>query len=67
MSYKTDRDLDRLKYEIYRKSGLSDYITFKQFLSGENVIQTFSELNKISKNKKKSWKSIGIDYKWKCK
>ena len=49
-----DRDLDKLKYEIYKKSGLSDYITFKQFLSGENVAQTFSELNKINKNKKKS-------------
>lgn len=48
------KDLDRLKYEIYKKSGLTDYITFKQFLSGEKVIQTFSELNKINKKQKKS-------------
>lgn len=46
MSYKTDRDLDRLKYDIYKKSGLADYITFKQFLEWKRVIQTFGELNK---------------------
>ena len=61
------KDLDRLKYEIYKKSGLTDYITFKQFLSGEKVIQTFSELNKINKKQKKSWKSIENNYRSKCK
>lgn len=55
MSYKTDRDLDRLKYDIYKKSGLADYITFKQFLEWKRVIQTFGELNK-TKRQKKSWK-----------
>lgn len=55
MSYKTDRDLDRLKYDIYKKSGLADYITFKQFLEWKRVIQTFGELNK-RKRQKKSWK-----------
>lgn len=56
MNYKNDRDLDRLKYDIYKKSGLADYITFKQFLEWKKVIQTFAELNKrkIQKKDKKS-------------
>jgi len=51
-------DLDRLKYEIYKKSWKKDYLTFNQFKNNENVAYTFSELQKqkskkVLKNKKK--------------
>ena len=52
-------ELDRLKYEIYKKSWLSDYITFKQFLENDKVIYTFSELKKreLKKRVKKDLKN----------
>ena len=39
-------ELDKLKYEIYKKSKKQDYLTFKQFIQNENVAYTFSELQK---------------------
>ena len=45
------KELDNLKYEIYKKSWLSDYLTFKQFIENQNVAKTFWELQK-RKNKK---------------
>lgn len=46
-----NKELDKLKYEIYKKSKKQDYLTFKQFIEKQNVAYTFSELEKI-KNKK---------------
>lgn len=40
------KELDRLKYEIYKKSWLSDYLTFKQFRENQKVAKTFWELQK---------------------
>lgn len=49
------QELDKLKYELYRKSGKSDYITYNQFINKENVVYTFSELQKrkVKKDLKK--------------
>lgn len=50
-------ELDKLKYEIYKKSKKQDYLTFKQFINNENVAYTFSELQKRkSKNSLKKAK-----------
>lgn len=46
------KELDNLKYKIYKKSWLSDYITFKQFLQNDKVSYTFSELQKRKSEKK---------------
>ncbi len=40
------QELDKLKYELYRKSGKSDYLTYNQFIQNENVAYTFWELQK---------------------
>lgn len=38
---KIKQELDQLKYELYRKSGKKDYITYKQFVENQNVAYTF--------------------------
>lgn len=50
------KQLDRLKYEIYKKSWKADYLTFKQFIQNENVSYTFTELQnkKRLENEKKN-------------
>ena len=53
-----DKQLDRLKYEIYKKSWLSDYLTFKQFIENQDVAKTFWELQK-----RKSKKDLKLDRK----
>ena len=60
MSYK---ELDVLKYEIYKKSWKSDYLTFKQFIENQNVAYTFWELQK-QKDKRKSKKDLKKEKKW---
>ena len=40
------KELDNLKYEIYKKSWKKDYLTFKQFIENQNVAYTFWELKK---------------------
>ena len=56
------KELDNLKYKIYKKSWLSDYITFKQFLENQNVVNTFSELQK-RKSQKENKKRVKKDLK----
>ena len=46
------KELDNLKYKIYKKSWLSDYITFKQFIENQNVVYTFWELEKRKSEKR---------------
>lgn len=41
-----NKELDNLKYEIYKKSNKQDYLTYKQFIEKQNVAYTFSELEK---------------------
>lgn len=60
MSYK---ELDNLKYEIYKKSWKSDYLTFKQFIENQNVAYTFSELKK-RKSKNDFKKDLKKEKKW---
>lgn len=45
------KELDKLKYELYRKSWKCDYITYNQFIQNENVAYTFSELQKRKSKK----------------
>ena len=56
-------ELDTLKYEIYKKSGKKDYLTFKQFIENQNVAYTFSELQNREK-KRKSKKDLKKEKKW---
>lgn len=58
-------ELDMLKYEIYKKSGKADYITYKQFIENTNVAYTFSELQKQKdkRKSKKAWKKKKNGYK----
>lgn len=51
------QELDALKYELYKKSWKSDYITYKQFIEQQNVAYTFWELQK-QKYKTKSKKDL---------
>ena len=55
-------ELDKLKYEIYKKSKKQDYLTYKQFIEKQNVAYTFSELEKIKikKDLKKQTKWLYI-------
>ena len=53
------KELDNLKYEIYKKSWKKDYLTFKQFIENQNVAYTFSELKK-----RKSKKDLKKEKKW---
>lgn len=56
----TKQELDALKYELYKKSWKSDYITYKQFVENQNVAYTFSELqNRKKKKKHQNW----LDFK----
>lgn len=57
------KELDNLKYEIYKKSWKKDYLTFKQFIENQNVAYTFSELQK-QKDKRKSKKDLKKEKKW---
>lgn len=43
------KELDNLKYELYKKSGKADYITYKQFIENQKVAYTFWELKKKCK------------------
>ena len=54
-----DNELNRLKYEIYKKSWLKDYLTFKQFVENQDVAKTFWELQK-----RKSKKDLKKEKKW---
>ncbi len=56
------KELDALKYELYKKSWKSDYITYNQFIENQNVAFTFSELQK-RKQKRKSEKRVKKDLK----
>lgn len=56
------KELDNLKYELYKKSWKSDYITYNQFIENQNVAFTFWELQK-RKQKKKTKKVLKIDRK----
>ena len=49
------QELDKLKYELYKKSWKSDYLTYNQFINNENVVYTFWELQKqkVKKDLKK--------------
>ena len=51
-------ELDKLKYEIYKKSKKQDYLTFKQFIENQKVAYTFWELQKqkVKKGLKKQTK-----------
>ena len=40
------KELDNLKYRIYKKSWKADYLTYKQFVEQQNVAYTFWELTK---------------------
>jgi len=57
------QELDALKYELYKKSWKSDYITYKQFVEQQNVAYTFWELQK-RKQKRKSKKDLKNATKW---
>ena len=52
------KELDALKYELYKKSWKSDYITYNQFVEQQNVAYTFWELQK-----RKIWKKVKKDLK----
>ena len=45
------KELDNLKYELYKKSWKADYITYKQFIENQNVAYTFWELTKRKSKK----------------
>ena len=47
------KELDALKYELYKKSWKMDYLTFEQFKNNQNVAFTFSELQNRQKRKSK--------------
>lgn len=57
------KELDNLKYELYKKSWKSDYITYNQFIENQNVAFTFWELAK-REQKRKSKKDLKNDTKW---
>jgi hypothetical protein len=58
------KELDNLKYELYKKSWKSDYITYNQFIENQNVAFTFWELQKREQKKKKTKKVLKIDKKY---
>lgn len=57
------KELDALKYELYKKSWKMDYLTFEQFKNNQKVAFTFSELQNREK-KRKSKKDLKNDTKW---
>ena len=48
-------ELDQLKYQIYKKSKKSDYLTYNQFVQNQDVIYTLEELQKKKPKKSKKW------------
>ena len=58
------KELDNLKYELYKKSWKSDYITYNQFIENQNVAFTFWELQKREQKRKKTKKDLKNDTKW---
>ena len=61
------QELDALKYELYKKSWKSDYITYNQFIENQNVAYTFWELSKREqkrKSEKRVKKDLKNDTKW---
>ena len=46
------KELDALKYELYKKSWKMDYITYNQFIENQNVAYTFWELQKRKSEKR---------------
>ncbi len=56
------KELDNLKYRIYKKSWKSDYLTYNQFIEQQNVAYTFWELSK--KKRKNPKKDLKNDTKW---
>lgn len=48
-------ELEKLKYQIYKRSKKSDYLTFKQFIENQDVIYTLEELQKRKPKKSKKW------------
>ena len=58
------KELDNLKYEIYKKSWKKDYLTFKQFIENQNVAYTFWELQKNKQNGTKQKKDLKKEKKW---
>ena len=59
----TKQELDALKYELYKKSWKSDYITYNQFIEQQNVAYTFWELQN-REQKRKSKKDLKKEKKW---
>lgn len=57
-----NKELDNLKYRIYKRSWKADYITYKQFVEQQNVAYTFWELQK-KRTKRKSEKRVKKDLK----
>lgn len=51
--------MDYLKYQIYKKSKKSDYLTYKQFIENQDVIYTLEELQKKKPKKNKKWLDFG--------
>jgi hypothetical protein len=61
------KELDALKYELYKKSWKSDYITYNQFVENQKVAYTFWELQnreKKRKSEKRVKKDLKNDTKW---
>lgn len=59
-------ELEELKYQIYKRSGKSDYLTFNQFRENQKVAYTFSELQNrenLGKSKKVK-KDLKKEKKW---
>ena len=54
-------ELEKLKYQIYKRSWKSDYLTYNQFIENQNVAYTFWELQ--NRQKKKIWKKVKKDLK----
>lgn len=46
------KELDNLKYRIYKKSWKADYLTYKQFVEQQNVAYTFWELKEREQKRK---------------
>ena len=58
------KELDNLKYELYKKSWKADYLTYKQFIENQKVAFTFWELQKRELKKRKPKKDLKNDTKW---
>ena len=59
------KELDNLKYKIYKKSWLSDYLTFKQLIKmWQTPFENYKKeiKKKEQKKKKKTWKRQKNNY-----